>query len=69
MTRLVLAVFAWRLLRRLAVPAIVIALAMLLLHSGSFVRPDRRHAVGVVERVVRPIEDDVQHALGRAFQP
>jgi hypothetical protein len=67
--RLVLAVVAWRLVRRLAAPAIVVALAMLLLHSGSFARPERRHVVGAVERVVQPIEHDLQHALGRAFTP
>jgi hypothetical protein len=69
MTRLVLALLAWRLARRLAVPAIVIALAMLLLHSGPFASHGRRHAVGAVERVVQPIELDLQHALGRVFQP
>jgi hypothetical protein len=68
-TRLLLAVVAWRLVRRLAAPAIVIALAMVLLHSGSFARHHRRNALGVVERVARPIEHDLQHALGTAFRP
>ena len=65
MTRLLLAVLTWRLARRLAAPAIVVALAMLLLHSGSFARHERRHAVGAVERLVQPIEHGLQHALGR----
>ena len=64
--RLVLAVVAWRVVRRLAVPAIVAALAMLLVHGGSFARRERRHAVGAVDRVVQPIEHDLRHALGRA---
>ena len=68
MTRLLLAVFAWRLVRRLAAPAIVIAFGVLLLHSGSRARHDRRHPVGAVERIVQPIEHDVQHALGRALR-
>jgi hypothetical protein len=67
-TRLLLAVVAWRLVRRLAAPAIVIALAVVLLHSGSFARHQGRNAQGVVERVVRPIEHDLQHALGTAFR-
>ena len=67
--RLLLAVVVWRLVRRIAGPAIVIALAMLLLHGGSFARHERRHAVGAVERVVQPIELDLQHALGRALRP
>jgi hypothetical protein len=66
---LVLAVVAWRLVRRLAAPAIVIALAMLLLHSESFPRHVARHTVGAVERVVQPVEHDLQHALRRAFRP
>jgi hypothetical protein len=66
-TRLLLAVFAWRLVRRVAAPAIVIAFAVLLLHSGSRARHDRRHPViGAVERIVQPIEHDLQHAFGRA---
>ena len=67
--RLLLAVCAWRLVRRLAVPAITIALAMLLVHSGSFARQDRRHAVGAVARVLRPLKHDLQQALGKAFHP
>jgi hypothetical protein len=67
-TRLLLAVVAWRLVRRLAATAIVIALAMVLVHSGSFARHDGRHTVGAVERVVQPMEHDLQHALGRAFR-
>ena len=69
MTRLLLAVLAWRLVRRLAAPAIAIALAMLLLHSGPFARHDGPQTLGAVERVVQPIEHDLQHALGRAFRP
>jgi hypothetical protein len=68
MTRLVLAVVAWHLLRRLIAPAIVIALAMLLLHSGTSVRHPGRNAVGVVERIVRAIEPDLRHALTKAFR-
>lgn len=68
MTRLVLAVVAWRLVRRLIAPAIVIALAMLLLHSGTSARHRGRNAIGVVERIVQPIEPDLQHALGKAFR-
>ena len=60
--RLLLAVFAWRLVRRLAGPAIVIAFAMLLLHSGSRARHDRRHPAGAVERVVQPIEHYLHNA-------
>ncbi|MGI8559627.1 MAG: hypothetical protein ACR2ND_15220 [Solirubrobacteraceae bacterium] len=66
---LLLAVVAWRLFRRLAGPAIVIALAMLLLHSESARRHVGRHTVGAVERVVQPIEHDPQHTLRRAFRP
>ena len=68
-TRLLIAVLTWRLARRLAAPAIVIALAMLLLHSGSFARHDRPQTLGAAERVVQPIEHDLQHALGRALRP
>jgi len=67
-TRLLRAVVAWRLVRRLAGPAIVIALAMVLLHSGPFARHDGRHTVGAVERVVQPLERDLQNALGRALR-
>lgn len=66
MTRLLTALLACRLARRLAAPAIVIALAMLLLHTGS-VAHRGRHTVGAFERVVHPIERDLQHALGEAF--
>ncbi len=68
MTRLALAIVAWRLVRRLIAPAIVIALAMLLLHSGASARHHGRNAVGVVERIVRPIEPGLQHALTNAFR-
>lgn len=68
MTRFLLAVFAWRLARRVAASAIVIAFAVLLLDSGSRARHDRRHPVGAVERIVQPIEHDLQHALGRALR-
>lgn len=67
MTRLLLAVVAWRLMRRIAGPAIVIALAMMLLHSGPSGRHDRRHPAGAVERIARPIEHDLQHAIGNAL--
>ena len=69
MTRLLLAVMAWRMVRRLAAPALVIAVGMLLLHSGSFARHDGPQTLGAVERVVQPIEHDLQHALGRALRP
>jgi hypothetical protein len=65
---LLLVVFAWRTVRRLGVPAIVIALAVLLLHSASFARHERRQAVGAVERVVQPLQHDLNHALGKAFR-
>jgi hypothetical protein len=68
MTRLLLAVVAWRVVRGLAVPAIVIVLGMLLLHSNSFARHDRRPALGAVMQIVQPIEHDLQHALGTAFR-
>jgi len=67
-TRLLLLVVAWRLARRLAATAIVIALAVVLVHSGSFAHHDGRHTIGAVARVVRPIERDLQQALGRAFR-
>jgi hypothetical protein len=67
--RLLLAVFAWRPVRRFAAPAIIIALAMLLLRSGSFARQQEQHAVGAVERVVRPAKHDLQQALGKVFCP
>jgi hypothetical protein len=66
---LLAAVFAWRLLRRLAAPAIFIALAILLLHTASFGRRQERHVVGAVERVLRPLKHDVQQALGKAVGP
>jgi hypothetical protein len=69
MRRLLLALLAWRLARRLAAPAIVIALAMLLLHSGSFARHDGRQTVGAVARLVQPIEHDLKRVLGRGFRP
>jgi len=69
MMRLLLAVITWRIVRRLAVPAILVALATLLLHSGTFVRQERRHAVGTVARVLRPLKHDVQQALGRVLGP
>ena len=67
--RLLLAIFAWRLLRRLAAPAILIALTILLIHNASFARPHEQHAGGAVERVVRPLKHDLQHALGKALHP
>ena len=69
MTRLLLALLAWRLARRLAAPVIVIALAMLLLHSESFPHRLGRRTVGAVERVLQPVKHDLQHALRRAFRP
>ena len=69
MTRLLLAVVAWRLARQLAAPAIAIALAMLLLHSRPFARHDRPQTLRAAERVVQPIEHELQHALGRALRP
>jgi hypothetical protein len=68
-TRLLIAVFAWRLAPRLAAPTIAIATAMLLLHSGSFARHDGPQTLGAVERAVQPIEHDLQHALRRALRP
>ena len=68
MTRLLLAVVAWRLVRRLVAPAIVIALGMLLLHSGSSARHNGRPTLRTVEQLVQPIEYDLQHALGRALR-
>jgi hypothetical protein len=68
MMRLLLAVVAWRLVRRLAVSAIVIVLGMLLLHSNSFARHDRRPALAAVMHMVQPIEHDLQHALRTALQ-
>jgi hypothetical protein len=66
-TRLVLAVMAWRLVLRLAAPAIIIALVMLLLHGGAPASHDGRHAVGAVQRVVQPIEHDLRRTLGKVF--
>jgi len=66
-TRLLLALLAWRLARRLAAPTIAIALAMLLLHSGPSGRHDRRHPGGAVEHIARPIEHDLQNAIGNAL--
>ena len=66
MTRLLVAFLTWRLARRLAPPAIVLALAMLLLHSGSFARHETRHTGGAVERLVQPIEHGLQRELARA---
>jgi hypothetical protein len=68
-TRLLLAVVAWRLTRRLAAPAIAIALATLLLHSGTFAHHDEPQTLRAVERVVQPIKHDLQHALRRALRP
>jgi hypothetical protein len=55
-------------MRQIAGPAIVIALAMMLLHSGPSGRDDRRHPAGAVERISRPIERDLQHAIGNALR-
>ena len=66
MIRMLLAVCAWRLVRRIAAPAILIAVALLLLHNVS-ARQDRRHALGAVERVVRPVNHDLQQALRQVF--
>ena len=68
MTRLLTAFLTWRLARRLAGPAIVVALAMLLLHTGYFAPHERRHTRGAAERLVQPIEHGLQGALGRAFR-
>ena len=68
MTRLLLVVVAWRLARRLAATAIVIVLAVVLVHSGSSAHHDGRHTIGAVARVARPIEHELQQALGRAFR-
>ena len=69
MIRLVPAVVAWRLVRRLAAPAIIIALAVLLLHSGSLARRQERRAVRAVERVIRPVKHDLRQALGKLVGP
>jgi protein-S-isoprenylcysteine O-methyltransferase Ste14 len=66
---LLLVVVAWRLARWLAAPVLVVALSMLLLHSGSFARHDGPRTLGAVERVVQPIEHNLQHALGKALRP
>ena len=69
MIRLLLAISAWRLVRRLAPPAILIAVALPLLHRPSFARRQERHTVGAVEHVVQPLERDLQQAFGKAFRP
>jgi hypothetical protein len=69
MTGVLLVVMAWRLVRPLAAPAIVIGLGMLLLHGGSSPRHDGRHTLEAVGQVVQPIEHDLQHALGRTLRP
>lgn len=67
--RLLLAVSAWRLVRRLAAPAIAIALATLLLRGPSFACRPERYAVGAVEHVFRPLERDVRQAFGKVVGP
>ena len=68
MTRLLLVVVAWRLARRLAATATVIALAVMLANSGPSAHHDGRHTIGRVARVVRPIEHELQQALAGAFR-
>lgn len=65
--RLVLVVGAWRLICRLAAPAIVIALATLLLGSRSFARHDERHVPDAVERVVQRIDHELGPTIGIAL--
>jgi hypothetical protein len=69
LTRLLLAVVALRLVRRLAAKAIAIALAILPFHSGSFAHHDGPQTLGAVERVVHPIGHDLQPALEGALRP
>jgi hypothetical protein len=68
-TRLLLVIVAWRLMRRLLTAAIVVALAMVLIHGGSFTPRDPRHAAEAVERILQPIAHHLQRTLGRTFRP
>ncbi|MHB8660103.1 MAG: hypothetical protein ACYC91_19620 [Solirubrobacteraceae bacterium] len=68
MTRLLLAIVARSLAPRLAPTAIAIALAMVLIHSGTFARHAGEHTVGAVERVVQPIEHDLQQVFEMAVR-
>jgi hypothetical protein len=64
MTRLVLAVVAWRFVRRLGAAAIITAVAMPMLYYASFAYHQGRDP-RAVERVLRPIEHELREASRR----
>jgi hypothetical protein len=55
-------------MRRLLTAAIGIALAMVLLHGGSFTPREPRHAAEAIERIVQPMAKNLQRALGKMFR-
>lgn len=63
--RLVLAFIAWRLLRRLLLGTILVALVVSALHALPEPRTHRRHPrQTTIERLLAPIERDISHAIG-----
>ncbi len=68
MTRLLLVVVTWRLVGRLAAPVIVVAFALALLHGSAFAHHQEQRTARATERVVWPIEHDLQRTLRKAFR-
>lgn len=71
MIAFLLAVLAWRILRRLALFAIVAAVAILVLHGISSASLHHRghHPQASIERVLRSVEHDIQQAIGGVVSP
>lgn len=60
---------AWRLLRTLAPILIVATLALLLLSGASRRAGHGESVVGRLQHRTRPLEQQLQHTLQKAFEP
>jgi hypothetical protein len=60
---------AWRLLRALVAMVVIATLALLLLGGASRRGGDGESVVGRLQHQARPLEQQLQHTLQKAFQP
>ena len=60
---------AWRLLRALAPILVVATLALLLLGGASRRDGNGESVVGRLQHQTRPLEQQLQHTLQKAFEP
>lgn len=69
MIKLVTLWAAWRLLRALAAVLVVATIALLLLGDASRTAGHRESAAERLQHRTRPLEQQLQHTLQKAFQP